>query len=111
MRRESHLRIAKGRDFPAGAFPCLERFTFDCKQTQCGTDLIENIGCAFRSRRVSGTAASATVTRTGTGAALVYAAPYAVIVQASQPWLGAGITAAVPQLEALYARQVTEAWN
>lgn len=56
-------------------------------------------------------AASEQVTRTGSGAALVYAAPYAVLVQASQPWLGAGITAAVPELEALYARQVLEAWN
>lgn len=56
-------------------------------------------------------AASEQVIRTGGGAALVYSARYAVIVQARQPWLGAGITAAVPELEALYARQATEAWG
>jgi hypothetical protein len=56
-------------------------------------------------------AASERVTRTAAGASLVYGAPYAVIVQASQPWLGAGITAAVPELTALYDAQVLEAWN
>lgn len=55
--------------------------------------------------------ASEQVVRTGSGAALLYTAPYAVIVQARQPWLGAGITAAVPALENLYATQVEQAWN
>lgn len=51
------------------------------------------------------------VARTGTGATLVYAVPYAVFVQASQPWLGEGITRAVPDLVAMYERQATQAWN
>lgn len=45
------------------------------------------------------------------GAQLVYAAPYAAIVSARQPWLGDAIAAAVPQIEDLYATRVTEAWG
>lgn len=56
-------------------------------------------------------AASEQVARTSTGAALVYGARYAVFVQASQPWLGEGITRAVPDLVALYERQAVEAWG
>jgi hypothetical protein len=45
------------------------------------------------------------------GAQLVYAAPHAVFVSASQPWLGDAIAAAVPLIEDLYATRVTEAWG
>jgi hypothetical protein len=56
-------------------------------------------------------AASELVTVTGTGAQLVYSAPYAVFVQASQPFLGQGISAAVDQLVALYGDKALEAWQ
>lgn len=58
-----------------------------------------------------GLAASAQVAATATGASLVYAAPYAVIVHASQPWLGEAITATVPQLIDLYERNTITAWE
>lgn len=46
-----------------------------------------------------------------TGARLVYAAPYAVIVQASHHFLGAGISASVDQLVDLYGTLAVEAWT
>lgn len=49
--------------------------------------------------------------RQTTGSRLVWAAPYAVIVHARQPWLGAGITAAVPRIVDLYETRVTQAWG
>jgi hypothetical protein len=51
------------------------------------------------------------VTVTATGARLEYTARYSVIVQARQPWLGAGITDAVPRLVDLYETKVLEAWE
>jgi hypothetical protein len=56
-------------------------------------------------------AASELVTVTGTGAQLVFAAPYSVFVQASQPFLGLGVSAAVPQLVDLYGDKAVEAWT
>lgn len=56
-------------------------------------------------------AASQQVTVAGAGAALVYAAPYAVFVQASQPWLGAAISKAVPGIVGLYEERVRETWT
>lgn len=56
-------------------------------------------------------AASERVTVTGTGAQLVYAARYAVFVQASQPFMGAGISAAVEQLVAYYGDRALDAWQ
>lgn len=56
-------------------------------------------------------AASERVGQSGTGAQLVYAARHAPIVHARAPWLGEAITAAVPELEQLYARQATDAWG
>lgn len=55
--------------------------------------------------------ASRRVVATAAGAELVYAAPYAVIVQARQPWLGEAITAAVPRIVALYETQAITAWG
>lgn len=55
--------------------------------------------------------ASERVLVSGTGAQLVYAARHAVFVQASQPWLGEGITRAVDQLVDLYATRVLDAWT
>lgn len=55
--------------------------------------------------------ASEAVQLTPTGAQLVYAARYAPIVHARQPWLGAAITATVPQLVDVYATAAVEAWN
>lgn len=45
------------------------------------------------------------------GGRLVYAAPYAVIVHARQPWLGAAISDVVPRMVDLYAVKVQEAWT
>lgn len=56
-------------------------------------------------------AASEQVSATATGARLEYAAPYAVIVHAAQPWLGEAITATVDQLVALYAETTHTAWQ
>jgi hypothetical protein len=55
--------------------------------------------------------ASSSVATTPTGAQLVYAARYAPIVHARQPWLGAAITSTVPQLVAVYADAAVEAWK
>lgn len=46
-----------------------------------------------------------------TGHQLVYAVPYSVFVQASQPWLAQGISRAVPELVQLYGREATDAWQ
>lgn len=56
-------------------------------------------------------AASQLVTLSGSGAELVYTAPYSVIVQARQPWLGRSITQAVPRIVELYADQAVQAWT
>lgn len=45
------------------------------------------------------------------GGQLVYAVPYSAIVSASQPWLGAGISASLDALVDLYARKALEAWG
>lgn len=56
-------------------------------------------------------AASELVVAHGSGAHLEYAVPYSVFVQASQPFMGRGISAAVDQLVQLYATQALEAWT
>jgi hypothetical protein len=59
-------------------------------------------GTLVRSERVLVTAA---------GASLTYTAPYSVIVQARQPWLGEAISSAVPRLVDLYDTKVQNAWT
>jgi hypothetical protein len=58
--------------------------------------------------RAKGTLAASAQT---TGPRLVYAAPYSAIVQSRDPWLGAGITEAVPRILALYETQAVQAWD
>jgi hypothetical protein len=56
-------------------------------------------------------AASEQVTPTATGARLEYGVTYAALVHASQPWLGAAISASVAGLVDLYAENTETAWK
>lgn len=78
---------------------------------QAATQLVAAAGRRLVPRDTGKLAASESVTPTATGAQLVYAARYAPIVQASQPWLGAAITAALPALVELYGTAAADAWN
>lgn len=83
----------------------------DPQTAQAGAELIAASARPLVPHDSGELAASERVGQSGTGAQLVYAARHAPIVHARQPWLGEAITAAVPELEQLYERQVTEAWG
>lgn len=83
----------------------------DPQTAEAGTRLIAESARPLVPREVGTLAASDVVTVRGNGARLTYQATYSVTVQARQPWLGAGIRAALPDLLALYDREVQEAWT
>lgn len=83
----------------------------DPATAEAGTRLVAAGARPFIPHDTGKLAGSELVTPRGTGAALIYTAPYSVFVQASQPFLGQGVSAAVPQLVELYATAAVEAWG
>lgn len=93
------------------ALAAVAKVLTDPLTAEAGTDLIAASARPLVPTDSGALVTSERVTATGSGARLVYTARYSVIVQARQPWLGAGISGAIPQLLALYENQVQDAWT